>query len=312
MIQKGSMFCPLSNRSTFLLLNGIIFGTCQKEAEMMPLTPDVHRYEHDNDAMELIAVELEVKQTQTLTSFGVSREENSKLLLNETHRSITYELKDHFSGWPTLRSVTDSVLVMQSTKSAYIKIDFSIGPEDIAITEANAMYAKQMEKEKALKRAEETKRKAKAKEKAMKEAKEKIVQKYFNSDEHTVQGPIYNWKRSWGFMRPKGEAKVLENIFVHFSNIVDPPPRKTIKNGLWVKCKVTKDEGHNNFKAVDIMIVPKPETATGNGTTKTASVPNSTRGRGGGRGGGRHGRGRGRGTSGGSGSGSGWQSNKAT
>ena len=37
-----------------------------------------------------------------------------------------------------------------------------------------------MEKEKALKKAEEIKKKAKAKEKAMKEAKEKIVQKYFN------------------------------------------------------------------------------------------------------------------------------------
>ena len=80
-VNKGSMFCHLSTRSTFLLLNGVIFATCQKETEMMPLTPDsvVHRYEHDNDAMELIAVDLEVKQGQTLTSFGVSAHENSKL-----------------------------------------------------------------------------------------------------------------------------------------------------------------------------------------------------------------------------------------
>ena len=170
-----------------------------------------------------------------------------------------------------------------------------------------------MEKEKALKKAEETKRKAKEKEKALKEAKEKIVQKYFNSDEHTVQGPIHNWKRSFGFMRPKGEAKILENIFVHYSNIVDPPPKKSIKNGVWVKCKVTKDEGHANFKAVDIKIVPKPEaTSTGNGHAKAAApVPNFTRGRGG-RGGGRHGRGRGRGSWGGGGGGSGWQADSAT
>ena len=95
----------------------------------------------------------------------------------------------------------------------------------------------------------------------------------------------------------KGEAKILENIFVHYSNIVDPPPKKSIKNGVWVKCKVTKDEGHANFKAVDIKIVPKPEaTSTGNGHAKAAApVPNFTRGRGG-RGGGRHGRGRGRGS----------------
>ena len=143
-VYKGSMFCPLSTRSTFLLLNGVIFATCQKETEMMPLSPDFNRYEHDNDAMELIAVDLEVKQTQTLTSFGVSGQENSKLLLNETHRSLTYQLKDHLSGRPTLRSVTDTVLVMQSTKNTYFKIDLNISPEDIAIADANAMYAKQV------------------------------------------------------------------------------------------------------------------------------------------------------------------------
>ena len=314
-VNKGSMFCHLSTRSTFLLLNGVIFATCQKETEMMPLTPDsvVHRYEHDNDAMELIAVDLEVKQGQTLTSFGVSAHENSKLLLNETHRAIIYQLKDHFSGWPTLRSVTDTTLVMQSTKSAYIKIDLGISPEAIAHAEAEAMYAKQMEKEKALTKAEETKRKVKAKEKAKKEAKEKIVQKYFNSDEHTVQGPIYNWKRSWGFMRPKGEAKVLENIFVHYSNIVDAPPRKSIKNGIWVKCKVTKDEDRANFKAVDILLVPKPEPLNGTPTSvpqsrNGGSTTSSRGGREGSRG--RHG-GRGR-RRGGGGSGGGGGANKTT
>ena len=302
-VHKGAMFCHLSTRSTFLLLNGIIFATCQKETEMMPLTADnmVHRYEHDNDAMELIAVDLEVKQAQTMTSFGVSALENSKLLLNETHRSIIYQLKDHFSGWPTLRSVSDNVLVMQSTKSAYIKIDLGISPETIANLEAEAMYAKQMEKEKALKRAEESKRKAKAKEKAMKEAKERIIEKYFNSDEHMVQGPIYNWKRSWGFMRPKGEAKVLDNIFVHYSNMIDAPPRKTIKNGVWVKCKVTKDQGHANFKAVDILLVPKPETQNGTAPAAAAAVTAAKNQNGAAprRGGGHRGRGRGRGRGGG-------------
>lgn len=62
------------------------------------------------------------------------------------------------------------------------------------------------------------------KQKKEKKAKEiankaKMVQKYLNSTNY-VQGPIHSWRGVWGFMKPKGEAKALESLFVHYSNII--------------------------------------------------------------------------------------------
>ena len=62
------------------------------------------------------------------------------------------------------------------------------------------------------------------KQKKEKKAKEiankaKMVQKYLNSNNY-VQGPIHSWRGVWGFMKPKGEAKALDSLFVHYSNII--------------------------------------------------------------------------------------------
>ena len=60
-------------------------------------------------------------------------------------------------------------------------------------------------------------------------------------------------------MKPRGEAKVLDKLFVHYSNMIDPPPKRNIKNGHWIQCRVSKDEEHTNFMAVDINSVPRPQ-----------------------------------------------------
>merc|ERR1719278_1753229 len=87
----------------------------------------------------------------------------------------------------------------------------------------------------------------------------------------------------------------------------------TIGSDPGVKCKVTKDEDRANFKAVDILLVPKPEPLNGTATSvpqsrNGGSTTSSRGGREGSRG--RHGGGRGRRRGGGSGGGGG--ANKTT
>ena len=120
------------------------------------------------------------------------------------------------------------------------------------------MYSKQMVSDKKLQAKQEIVNKKKEK-KAKEEAnKAKMAVKYLNS-QNTVHGSIQSWKGTWGFVKPKGEARALERLFVHYSNIVSPrPPKKSIKNGTWIQARVSKDQNHDGFMAIDIKIVPRP------------------------------------------------------
>ena len=275
LIHKGSMFFHYSR---FILLNGIIYASCMKEPEMMPMNPDAigQNYEHDN--LEIIAADLQTRQAQTLACFGASTAENSKLLLNETHRKITYVPNDHWIMKPCLSSVNDHVFTFQSNRSALIKVDFSQNAESIAITESTVMYEAQQEQEKKLRKAGNIKKKAQEKKIALEENREKMVQKYLNSDEHSIEGTIINWNRTYGFLKPSGEAKVLGNIFAHYSNMINPPPKTSIRNGLWIKGKLSKNEEKSKFMAVDIVFIDKPGSNNEENRHNGASGHHSTNG----------------------------------
>ena len=257
MLFKGSMFCHLNAK--FFLMNGLIFGTCQKEDETMPKLPDSLGAD-DIDSMEVICADLKTKQSHTLVAIGANATSNANMLLNETHRTITYAPHDAFLGWPGLQPLNKEVMVLQAEKSSYIKLDLSLTPVQIAKSEANAMYSKQMVSDKKLKAKQELVNKKKEK-KAKEEAnKAKMTEKYLNSDCNTVQGSIQSWRGTWGFMKPRGEAKALERLFVHYSNIGSPrPPKKSIKNGTWIQARVSKDPNHDGFMAIDIKLIPRPE-----------------------------------------------------
>ncbi len=252
-LSKGNMFCHLNPRGRFKFAHGMLFMASQKEHEMSPLTADsAQRNIEDEEDLEVIAVNLEKRSVQSLQSFGWDKDENSKLLLNEAHRSITCKEMIYSIVLPSLTPITETSWVLKSSKSSVIRFDFGLTSEEIANHEADAMYQEQLKKEENLK-AEAKKRKE---QRRQKEAKNKIVAKYKSGSDDIVKGPIVTWNRSWGFMRPTGEAKVLGNVFVHLTNLRQNADnsRPFLKKGVWIRCQVTKDEGRNNFKAVDITL----------------------------------------------------------
>ena len=299
LVHKGSMFCHVNAK--FFLMNGLIFGTCQKEDETMPRLPDSLATSEDVESIEIICADLHAKQSHTMVTIGANASSNANMLLNETHRQIMYAPYDAFLSWPGLQPLNEKIMVLQAEKSSYIKLDLGLSPRQIAHLEAEAMYSKQMVMEKKLrakhnlvKQKKEKKAKAAAnKAKMVQEKKDKvaankakmvqekkdrvaankakIVQKYLNSSSLHVQGPIHNWKGSWGFMKAKGEAKALDSLFVHYSNMIDPPSKKSIRNGTWIQAKVSKDQNHDGYMAIDIKIIPKPTSSESRQSTQPSS-----------------------------------------
>ena len=72
MVAKGSMFCHVNAK--FFLMNGLIFGTCQKEDETMPRLPDSLAAntdaEVDVDSIEIICADLHAKQSHSIVTIG--------------------------------------------------------------------------------------------------------------------------------------------------------------------------------------------------------------------------------------------------
>lgn len=275
-VTKGSMFCHLSIQRRFVFINDCVIATCPKENEMLPMTPDALNSHADSDFVEVVVADLKSKQVQTVSSFGISSTRNSHLLLNEAHRTIACQPTDHLQVWPTIRPINEGQFAMLANKSSYIVLDFSLSPEEIAHKEAEAMYQGQLKKEKRLKEIEMSKRK----EKEQQEARSKIVEKYLDSEEHMVEGTIYSWNATWGFMKPSGEAKHLGDIFVHKSNVTNR--RHHLKKGQKIKCRITKDQGRRNFKALEIEVTTTQENGN-NGASRFYRGHNS-RGRRGNRG----------------------------
>lgn len=293
----GTMFTSLAPKSRFLLANSQILSSHTDESKIIPTSMEA-LYESSALNMDIVLIDLESKSSQTLATFGKSTQFNSNLLLNEAHRAITYNSKE-WSTWPALNAITSKVVTLKVDKAAFVKLDFNMQPCKIGEAEAEAMHVKQLKKEEGLKIAEERKRKKKAKAEAMKANKDQMVAKYLNNPELTVEGPIHNWKVTYGFMKAKGEAKALGNLFVHMSKMTNAPSdRKVIRNGQWIECKVSKDDEHANFMAIEIKLKERPEAFN---TTVSQAQPQVSKrghyrgGRGHYRGRGSRGRGRGRG-----------------
>lgn len=249
-LSKGSMFSITSKK--MILLNGILFVSYHKEMEMLPMTPDCISFNTCDTFVEILAADLINKQVEPIISLGPTSLTNSRLLLNEMHRGIHFD-DSNYEG--ILHPISQDVLVLVANYNHVVKLDISKSPAMIALDEAADMYANQLKKEEKLRKAEEAKKNAEARKNKRKEKEERIFKKLTNS---RVNGPLYQWRGTYGFMKAKGEAKALGNLFVHLSNFRIPPEAKMRKN-VWLECTIVKDAGHSKYKAVDIVPISMPE-----------------------------------------------------
>ena len=81
-----------------------------------------------------------------------------------------------------------------------------------------------------------------------------IAKKYLEDSSLTIEGYIVKWIKTYGFMRPEGEAKVLGNLFVHKSKIISSNCR--INVGQRMKVKLAKDEKYSSYMAVEAKLLP--------------------------------------------------------
>ena len=139
---------------------------------MMPLTSTYLHPQYEDDALlEIVAVDLESKSCQSLSTFGPSSQINSKFLLNETHRTIFSDKH------PQLYAISDRVVGIMLNHSNYASINFGLTNNEIAEHEAEPMYRKQIEKEEVLKAKE-----------AAKAHKLAIGNKYLNDSTLRIEG----------------------------------------------------------------------------------------------------------------------------
>ena len=87
-----------------------------------------------------------------------------------------------------------------------------------------------------------------------------IAKKYLEDSSLTIEGYIVNWNKTYGFLRPEGEAEVLGNLFVHKSKITSSKCRIDI--GQRMKVKLAKDEKYPSYMAVEVKLLP-PENQCG-------------------------------------------------
>ena len=87
-----------------------------------------------------------------------------------------------------------------------------------------------------------------------------IAKKYLEDSSLTIEGYIVNWNKTYGFLRPEGEAEVLGNLFVHKSKITSSKCR--INVGQRMKVKLAKDEKYPSYMAVEVKLLP-PENQCG-------------------------------------------------
>merc|ERR1712088_1044773 len=167
--------------------------------------------------------------------------------------------------------------------ASYLNIDFSLSGIEVAEREATQLYKRQIrkemiEKERAIKDAEmqreakekEAKRKLKDKERI--ELVEKLRKKYVDKDgaEFSLQGKIHTWKKSYGFVRARGEAKDLGNIFVHITDVKNKKKGKYPNRNKWIQFYAKYDPKHSSLRAVDIILIDKPLTNDNSDTPGTS------------------------------------------
>ena len=89
---------------------------------------------------------------------------------------------------------------------------------------------------------------------------QKLRDKYVDKsgDEFTLQGKVHTWKKSYGFVRAKGEAKDLGNFFIHITDVKDKKKRQQLKRHTWIQFHAKYDPNQSSLRATDVMLIDKP------------------------------------------------------
>ena len=279
----GSTYVYELTERTFdnvLLSNGVLFSA--PIFESYPRMNKEYLQFRDAATLAVFAIKLYDEPRATKCPIISIMEDKGGLesaLMNECSRSTFWDKKDkrdaNFAGISKftqrfLHLVDDYTLTVSIGNASYLNIDFSLSGIEVAEREATQLYKRQirkemLEKERAIKDAEmqreakekEAKRKLKDKERI--ELVEKLRKKYVDKDgaEFSLQGKIHTWKKSYGFVRAKGEAKDLGNIFVHITDVKNKKKGNYPNRNKWIQFYAKYDPTQSSLRAVDVMLIDK-------------------------------------------------------
>jgi len=186
-----------------------------------------------------------------------------------------------------LHLVDDYTLTVSIGNATYLHIDMSLSGIEVAEREATQLYNQQVIREKLekerirhdaeiqrIEKEKEARRKLKDRERV--ELIEKLRGKYVDKDgkEFALQGKIHTWKKSYGFVRAKGEAKDLGNLFVHITDVKNKKKGHYPNRNKWIEFYAKYDPEHSSLRAVDIILIDKPLISENSETPGTSTQRN--------------------------------------
>lgn len=279
----GSTYVYELTERTFdnvLLSNGVLFSAPIFESYPR-MNKEYHQF-RDAATLAVFAINIydEPKATKcTIISIMEDREGLESGLMNDCSRTIFWDKKDkkdaNFAGISKftqrfIHLVDDYTLTVSIGNATYLHIDLSLSGIEVAEREATQLYKRQLvqerlEKERQIQDAEiqriekekEAKRKVKDKERV--ELIEKLRKKYVDKDGEAfvLQGKIHTWKKSYGFVRAKGEAKDLGNIFVHITDVKNKKKGKYPNRNKWIQFYAKYDPTQSSLRAADVILLDK-------------------------------------------------------
>ena len=298
----GSTYLYELTERTFnniLLSNGILFS-----APIFEVYPKMKKEYHPGmpnlAALAVFAINLHDQKTTKCPLISVMEEKSGLVLslMNECSRSIFWDKKDkrdaNFAGISKftqrfLHLVDDYTLTVSIGNATYLHIDMSISGKEVAEREATQLYNHQIIKQKLererikreaeiqrIEKEKEAKRKIKDKERI--EVIDKLRKKYVDKSgsEYALQGKIHTWKKSYGFVRAKGEAKDLGNIFVHITDVKNKKKGKYPNRNKWIQFFAKYDPKQSSLRAADVILIDRPMS---NDTNDSASSSNKLNGK---------------------------------
>ena len=281
----GSTYLYELTERTFnnvLLSNGILFSA--PIFESYPRMSKEYQSFRDSAALAVFAINLlQDQKTTKCPIISVMEDKNGleSALMNECSTRIFWDKKDkrdaNFAGISKftqrfLHLVDDYTLTVSIGNATYLHIDMCLSGKEVAEREATQLYKNQIMKEKSererikreaeiqrVEKEKEAKRKLKDKERV--EVIDKLRKKYVDkedSSEFVLQGKIHTWKKSYGFVRAKGEAKDLGNIFVHITDVKNKKKGKYPNRNKWIQFYAKYDPKQSSLRATDVILIDKP------------------------------------------------------
>ena len=296
----GSTYIYELTERTFdnvLLSNGVLFSAPIFES-YPKMNKEYHQF-REAAALALFAINLKDEARVSkcpIISVMEDREGLESALMNECSKNIFWDKKDkkdaNFAGISKftqrfLHLVDDYTLTVSIGNATYLHVDMSLSGVEVAEREATQLYKQRIVREKLererirhdaeierIEKEKEAKRKLKDKERV--EIIEKLKGKYVDKDgeEFALQGKIHTWKKSYGFVRAKGDAKDLGNIFVHITDVKNKKKGKYPNRNKWIQFYAKYDPKHSSLRAVDIILIDKPLTNDSSDTPGTSTQLN--------------------------------------